>query len=783
MQKMIFKKKRFSKEAMRMLEVAQHIASSLGEEKACCSHLLAAITYLAPEVIEDILGTNISDWINEYNLDWKLVLESGKATQYADELCALLIDTTEESPLNFIKGFFPDRIIGPAELAFIILKEPTEEIIDIISQYDINNNAGELGELLERNYLACCEKHSGKTPRERLQACIEIGKRFSAFMNARIEGQHQAIEELTTSLVNFWYRGNRQKPMSVLLLSGTGCGKSFFAHNVQEAFVELGLQKEIYSALDMSCFTHNEAADCELLGEDKSYKSAHPGKIYDISKKNRRGAVVFENVQFGCESSKRILSALTQNHAYDKYYQTNVCLPFNVLIFTMTLEENKYDFLMKNGVDTLDAQHLSELLRDNSDNSANCRNNEFALINSVQDFICLKELDCNSLKEIVKNGLKSLEECLQSEYKVSLVFNGGEELVNLLLQSSPNRLTPKELTATMIKQLAGVSKSIIRYPEIETIELQCENLPDYPHEIYRRTVRGDYLTFEKREKCDGNKYIISFEKIKYCTQKSVDCGAYRIERPKNLCLNDIVGLDDLKLELQDALDFITGKNKNANIPPPALGYILAGEPGTGKSATIAALASNCDIPVFFANSAVFSDAKKIDDLFTKAKKMSPAIIVMDELNSIGNSSQPWRVEAINTLLAHMDGVEESSKLLVLGSTNYINQIEVALRRPGRFSRIIQVGLPEPEARDQYIRKFEKQYSFELTEQDRQFLVRLTEGKTIAVMKGVLEHALRTSARSGENLTSDKLEAAYNHIICKNCNSNNRSIGFNGGYER
>lgn len=780
MQKMIFPKNRFTDSAIKMLAMAQHIASALGDEKTCCSHLLAAITYLSPEAVEDILGKNIADWINDCKIDWELVTESGKAPRYADELCALLIDTTEASPLNFIKGIFPDRIIGPAELAFIILKEPTEEIIDIITQYHVTNDSSKLGEQLCRNYLACCEKHSGKTARERLQACAETGKKFSAFMNKRIVGQRQAIEELTNSLVNFWHSGNNQKPLSVLLFSKSGSGKSFFVQTLQEAFVELGLQKEVYPALDLSCFTHNEAADSEFLGEDKSYKAAHEGKIYDISQKNRRGAIVFENVQFGCESAKRILSALTRNNAYDKYHQINLCLPFNVLVFTMTLEESKYDFLMQNGTNALDAQYLSKLLRDKDDNS---RNNELALIHSVQDFICLKEIDHNSLKEMVQNRLKFLEKKLLDEYQVSLICNCTEELIHLLLQSSPHNLTPKELTVIMGKHLDGICKSVIKQPEMECIELQCPNLPEYPHEMSRRTVRGDYLTFEKREKCDGNKCIISFENIRYCTQKSIDCGAYRIERPKDLSLNDIVGLDDLKTELLDALDFITGKKAKANIPPPALGYILAGEPGTGKTATIAALASNCDIPVFFANSAVFSDAKKIDDLFTKAKKMSPAIIAMDELNSIGNSSQPWRVEAINTLLAHMDGVEESSKLLVLGSTNYVNQIEVALRRPGRFSRIIQVGLPEPEARDQYIRKFEKQYSFELTEQDRQFLVRLTEGKTIAVMKGVLEHALRTSARSGENLTSDKLEAAYNHIICKNCNSNNRSIGFNGGYER
>lgn len=780
MQEIIFKKNRFSDSALEMLKLAQYIASVLGEEKAHCSHLLAAVTYLAPEAVEDVLGKNIADWVDRYKIDWEMLRETGKATRYADELCALLIDTTDEAPLAFIRNFFPDRIIGAAELAFILFKEATEEIVDIIAQYNITNDSNEFSNQLCVNYLACCDRYAGKTPRERLRSCIEMGKKFSAFMNSRITGQGEAIEALTTSLVNFWYGGNKQKPLPVLLFSKPGGGISFFAQTMQEAFVELGIQKRVYPALDLSCFTHDAAADSELLGEDKSYRGAHPGKIYDLSQENRRGTLVFENVQFGCDSAKRILSALTQNNAYDKYVQANINLPFNILVFTMTLEESQYDFLMENGTETLDAQQLTALLR--KTNKDGCKE-ELSLINAVQDFICLKELEHEHLREMIQTELTLLENHLQNEYQVAFSCSCRDELMELLLQSAPHKVTPKELVAIMKKHFSGIAKSVVHYPDAVKIKIQCGQLPDYPHEMSRRTIRGDYLTFKKCESCDGETYICSFEDICYATQQAVDCGAYRIERPKNVSLDDIVGLDSLKAELQDALDYITGKYKKSNIPPPALGYILTGEPGCGKTATITALASSCDIPVFFANSAVFSDAQKINDLFTKARMMSPCIIVMEELNSIGKSDQPWRVDAINTLLSHMDGVEESSKLLVLGSTNYVDQIEAALRRPGRFSRVVQVGLPEAEARDLFIRKFEDKYSFELAEKDRKFLVSLTEGKTIAVMKGVLEHALRTSIRTGTCLNSAQLETAYDHIVSKEVKNKTRTIGFSGVDER
>ena len=209
-----------------------------------------------------------------------------------------------------------------------------------------------------------------------------------------------------------------------------------------------------------------------------------------------------------------------------------------------------------------------------------------------------------------------------------------------------------------------------------------------------------------------------------------------------------------------------------------MGYILAGAPGTGKTATISALASHCDVPVFFAGSSIYADAAKLNDLFVKAKKTAPCLVVFDEFDSIGSrESSPWLRSAVNTMLSQLDGVEENAKMVVLASTNYPEAIDPALRRPGRFSRVITVGMPSPEAREIYIRKFEQKYFFELTEKDRRFLVNLTDNKTIAVLKSIMELGLRSSIRSGKALNSDALERAYNHIVSRESSCSRRSIGF------
>ena len=102
-------------------------------------------------------------------------------------------------------------------------------------------------------------------------------------------------------------------------------------------------------------------------------------------------------------------------------------------------------------------------------------------------------------------------------------------------------------------------------------------------------------------------------------------------------------------------------------------------------------------------------------MFRKANEMAPAIVVLEEFNSIGDASrEPWKREVVNELLSILDGVQEQGKLLVLASTNYLDQIEVALRRVGRFGRQIKIDLPVAEARERFIRTFETKFKFALT---------------------------------------------------------------------
>ena len=773
MEKKIFNKNKFSAPALELFKMAQNIAAQLGSAETSCRHFLAAALRLCPEVVADLLKKDLSDWLNTRNLDWALLDVSNAKVPLADELSILFFDDSEDTPLHFIKNIFPNRILGPAEAVFIVLKEPTEEISEILSSADVINDLLSYEERLCDSYLECCDTHAGISPRERLKQCADMGRRFQEFMNTRVIGQQKAVESIASALSNFRFKGNNRKPLTVLLISRSGGGASFFAQTLQEAFVELGFQKNITPVTDLSCFLHREAADAELLGEDKSYKSAHPGQLYLLANAARHGAIVFENIQNGCDNARRILLSLTQNTAYDKYFQKNLKLPHNVLVCTLTLPEYQYDFLLKNGKDPdgktlLDVYNKSRTAEDQ---------NDLSLVTAMQEIIVLEELDQNKLEEIAANKLASAALELDEEYGVSLDFSSQQDIVSLLMQSTPGKLTPKELTEITEKTFGGLRNTVVKHPDIRRISVVSDPLPVYQHDPARRTTRGDYLTFKKEESYENGIQTIAFRNLQYTTQESIDCGTYRIERPKNISLKDIVGLDHVIAEFKEAMDYITGKF-DPELPPPASSFLLVGPPGCGKTCTMTAIANACDIPVFFATSSAYASAQAINDLFYKAKTMAPCILLLDEINSIGSAAQYWRVDAVNALLSQLDGFEKLPPMLLVASTNYVSQLEPALLRYGRLSRIVHIGYPTGEAREKYIRSFEQKYAFELSAAARAYLVGVTEGRNVVDLKATLEHALRTSAKNGTTPDMQQLEDSFLHIS-EGAGQTTAAIGFSG----
>lgn len=179
---------------------------------------------------------------------------------------------------------------------------------------------------------------------------------------------------------------------------------------------------------------------------------------------------------------------------------------------------------------------------------------------------------------------------------------------------------------------------------------------------------------------------------------------------------DVAGCDEAKEEVTELVDFLKDPGKfqklGGRIPR---GVLMVGPPGTGKTLLARAIAGEAKVPFFTISGSDFVEmfvgvgASRVRDMFETAKKNSPCIIFIDEIDAVGRSrgsgtggGNDEREQTLNQLLVEMDGFEASSGVIVIAATNRADVLDKALLRPGRFDRQVVVGLPDIKGREQIL---------------------------------------------------------------------------------
>lgn len=182
---------------------------------------------------------------------------------------------------------------------------------------------------------------------------------------------------------------------------------------------------------------------------------------------------------------------------------------------------------------------------------------------------------------------------------------------------------------------------------------------------------------------------------------------------KKVTFADIAGSDEAKQDLQEVVEFLKYPKKfdavGARIPK---GVLLVGPPGTGKTMLARAVAGEADTPFFSISGSEFVEmfvgvgASRVRDLFAKAKKNSPSIIFVDEIDAVGRKrgsgmggGHDEREQTLNQILVEMDGFEQGQNVIVIAATNRSDVLDPALLRPGRFDRRVHIGLPDRRDRE------------------------------------------------------------------------------------
>ena len=241
---------------------------------------------------------------------------------------------------------------------------------------------------------------------------------------------------------------------------------------------------------------------------------------------------------------------------------------------------------------------------------------------------------------------------------------------------------------------------------------------------------------------------------------------------------DVAGQDEAKEALIELVDFLHQPEKyraiGAKLPKGAL---LVGPPGTGKTLLAQAVAGEAKVPFFFVSGSAFVEmfvgtgAARVRDLFKQANEKAPCIIFIDEIDAIGKkrdamglSSNDEREQALNQLLAEMDGFDASKGIVVLGATNRPEILDAALLRPGRFDRRITVDLPDLRGREAVLRVHARKITMH-RDVDFAAIARQTVGASGADLANIVNEAALRTVRLGRNsVTQADLEASVETVI-------------------
>lgn len=269
----------------------------------------------------------------------------------------------------------------------------------------------------------------------------------------------------------------------------------------------------------------------------------------------------------------------------------------------------------------------------------------------------------------------------------------------------------------------------------------------------------------------GGRGVMSFGKSKAKM-------AVPLEGDKKVTFKNVAGADEEKQELEEIVDFLKNPKRymevGARIPK---GVLLVGPPGTGKTLLAKAVAGEAGVPFFSISGSDFVEmfvgvgASRVRDLFEQAKKNSPCIIFIDEIDAVGRQrgagmggGHDEREQTLNQLLVEMDGFGINEGIIMVAATNRPDILDPALLRPGRFDRQIVVGVPDVKGREEILKVHSKNKPLN-EDVELKILAKRTPGFTGADLENLMNEAALLTVRARRKvITMEELEESITRVM-------------------
>ena len=357
-----------------------------------------------------------------------------------------------------------------------------------------------------------------------------------------------------------------------------------------------------------------------------------------------------------------------------------------------------------------------------------------------------QEITFNEFSDYVENGMIDTVEIAMGKNNVAYVKarlkNTTAEGVGIVLLYAPADKV-NDLLITYDTQNPG--KMDIVYDTLSE-----ESWSSILMTVMTFVVIGFVAFFFISQQSGGNGKVMNFGKSKARMFTTSD---------KTVTFEDVAGADEEKDELAEIVDFLKHPERyeklGARIPK---GVLLVGSPGTGKTLLARATAGEAGVPFFTISGSDFVEmfvgvgASRVRDLFDTAKKNSPCIIFIDEIDAVGRQrgtglggGNDEREQTLNQLLVEMDGFNDHQGIIILAATNRVDILDPALLRPGRFDRQIVVHVPDVKGREEILKVHSRNKPL-ADDVDLNVIAKSTAGMTGADLENVMNEASLLAAR-------------------------------------
>jgi len=345
---------------------------------------------------------------------------------------------------------------------------------------------------------------------------------------------------------------------------------------------------------------------------------------------------------------------------------------------------------------------------------------------------------------------------------------------------------------------------------VKRIELRGEEIQGVLADDSRFKTRGNIEPYQKEliargvairyEKADGDAFWLSilgtwlpmllliflviffFRQLQSGSGKALSFGKSRhrmmSDSQNKVTFKDVAGIEEAREELVEIIEFLKDPKRftrlGGRIPK---GVLLMGPPGTGKTLLAKAVAGEAEVPFFTISGSEFVEmfvgvgASRVRDLFDQAKKQSPCIIFVDEIDAVGRhrgagvgGGHDEREQTLNQLLVEMDGFESQSGVIIMAATNRPDVLDPALLRPGRFDRRIVVPRPDIKGREEILKVHTRRTPLSRTAK-LSIIARATPGFSGADLENLINEAALIAARHNKDVVGmDDLNEAKDKVL-------------------